>query len=441
MNVEVEHLPNCQVSLQIALPPERVESARNAIYQKYQSRAKIPGYRPGKAPKNIIAKKFQKEIEDDLKRQLVEEGFKEAAAEKEIEALSLTEVEDVKFENNGMSFRAKAITAPTFELPEYKGITVAEPSAEVSPEDLDQEIESLRERTADFHDIEDRGLEMGDFIVLDVSCKIEGQPVSELSASAGKSLDQRDDLWLEMAPESFLPGFCEPLVGGKPEETRNYTVPIAEDFPDEAIAGKSLEVEAKIKGVKSRKLPELTDEWASTISEGATVESLREAIEANLKQTKDQERHESRRRQILDHLNKNIECELPATYVHRETKRIVEEIVRENQMRGIDDQMLKEQEDQIVQNATGAAENRVKTAFILTKIAEKEGIKVTEEEFNQRIRMMAMRYEMPVEKLAKNLYQRGAFQSIEEEILVGKVLEFLVENASITVVEDSPTAA
>jgi len=433
MNVEVEHLPNCQVSLRVVLPPDRVETARKALFRKYRSRARIPGFRPGKAPEHIIAKKFQKEIDDDLRRQLVEEGFREAVADQGIKALSLTEVDEVQFdENAGLKFHAKAITAPTFELPEYKGIHVEIPSAEVDQADVDEQIQMLLERTADFHDIEDRGLQMGDFVVLDIDCSIEEKPVSELSPSAGKSLDHREDLWLEMTEESFLPGFCEPLLDAKAEEQREFNVAIAEDFPDTAIAGKLLDVKAKIKGVKRRELPEASDEWAGTISPDASLEKLREVITNNLQDEKQKKKDEAKRSQILQYLHQNIECELPSTYVHRETQRILEEIVRENQMRGIDDEELKKQEDQIVQNATGAAQNRVKTAFVLTRIAEKEGITVSKDEFNQRLRLMAARYDMPVEKLAKDLYQRGAFSAIEEEILTGKVLQFLEEHASVT---------
>ncbi len=440
MNVEVEHLPNCQVSLRVALPPERVETARQALFRRYQNRARIPGYRPGKAPHSIIAKKFQKEIEDELKRQLVEEGFQEAVKEKQIRALSLTEVDEVRLDLvEGLKFHAKAITAPAFELPEYQGIPVTLPGTEVTEAEIDQSLEELRERTADFQDIEDRPLAMDDFVVLDIRCTIEGQPVSEVSQAAGQSLDQREDLWLEMKEESFLPGFCPPLVGATQDEERTFEVAVATDFPDTLLAGKTLSVQAKVKGLKSRTLPELTDEWAATISGDASLANLREAIRGNLTTQKERQIGEARRRQILEYLHARVTCELPDTFVHRETQRIVEEIVRDNQMRGVADEELQTQEEQIVRNAAGAAENRLKTAFILTRIAEKEGIKVSSEEFNARIRAMAMRYEMPLEKMTKMLYQRNAFQAIEEELLVGKALEFL-EAAATVQPSDNPPA-
>jgi len=433
MNVEVEHLPNCQVSLRVVLPADRVAKERSRISNTYQSRAKIPGYRPGKAPQSIVAVKFKKEIEDELKRVLVDVGFREAVKEQGIRALSITEVDEVRFdEETGMRFRAKAVTAPQFELPEYKGIPIAIPSTEVTEAEIDVEIEGLRERTAEFVDFEDRTLQEGDFAVMNLDSTIEGKPVGECSPSAAKTLQERKDLWLRIAPDSFLPGFTEPLIGAKKGETREYSVTVPADFPDTTLAGKMLDVKCEITATKTRTLPEVTDEWAGKVGTEPSIETLRKLIADSLKSQKAQSVGEARRRQILDFLHSKIECELPASYVHRETRRIVENIVRENQTRGIADDTLKEKEDEIVQNATGAARNRVKTAFILTRIAESEGIKVTESEFNARLRTLSVRHEMTVEKLVKLLEQNNSFGPIEEELLIGKVLEFLDNNASVS---------
>src|SRR6059058_424551 len=163
MKVEVEKQPGSVSKLQIELPPDEVSKEWNAIANSFARFAKIPGYRPGKAPRAVIEKKFRKEIQDELTKKLVSKSYHEAIAEKQLRVVSLTNLEDVEFgDDRSMRFRATVVTAPELELPDYKNIPVELPSAEVKPEDIDEAIERLREQAADFEDVNDRPLAMGD---------------------------------------------------------------------------------------------------------------------------------------------------------------------------------------------------------------------------------------------------------------------------------------
>src|SRR5579862_1340693 len=181
MNVEVQSLPNCMTTLKVELPPEKVSKAWNEITLDYARYAKIPGFRPGKAPRTEIENKFKKEIKEEVTKRMLSEGCREAISEKKLRVLSLADVEDVEIaDDKSMRFTATLITAPEFELPEYKGIPVQHKPLDVTEAELDSWLETLRSQGADFVEITDRGLQMEDFAVIDYAGTIDGKPVDEV---------------------------------------------------------------------------------------------------------------------------------------------------------------------------------------------------------------------------------------------------------------------
>jgi trigger factor len=190
MKVEVEKQPDSVSTLQIELPPEQVAKEWNAIADNFARYAKIPGYRPGKAPRRVIEAKFKKEIHEELTKKLVSKSYRDAVAEKQLRVVSLTNLEDVKIaDDKTMRFRATVITAPEFDLPDYKNITVQLPPLEVTEEEVNTAMERLRDQSADFVEVEpERALQMDDFAVIDFEGTIEGRPISEIAPEGSKNL-------------------------------------------------------------------------------------------------------------------------------------------------------------------------------------------------------------------------------------------------------------
>lgn len=432
MNVQVENLPNCIITLRIEVPPAKVAETQNAITGEYTRQAKIPGYRPGKAPQQIIQRKFQKQIREELEQRLLNESTRNAISENKINALNIEQVDDVEFgDDQTLRFTATVVTAPEFEMPEYKGIVVHPKSAELSDEEIEQTLNSFRERFADFEDIADRGLEMEDFAVIDYAGTIDGKPVSEVAPKAGAPLSSKEDFWIKLTPESFFPGFSEQLVGAKADETREFDLDVPADFPVSELAGKKIHYKVTVKGLKTQVLPELTDELAAKIIPNKTVAELRDIIKEELTKQKVSESEGDKREQIMTHLLASVECELPQSLLRQETERLLDNLVRENQSRGVTDEILEQNKKDLVAAATQGARERVKGTFILVRIAEAEKIKVEREDMMQRITQMAIRNQMPVEKLIKELEKRKALSSIQEEVLTTKALDFLAANASV----------
>jgi trigger factor len=439
MNVQVEALPNCLATLRVDLPPDAVNAAREKITGDYAANAKLPGYRPGKVPRSIIERKFQKEIREELERKLLSESTRAAISEKHLRVLQVQNVEDVEFApDQSLRFTATVVTMPDFDLPEYRNIPVTVPPDEVSDAEVDDAIENLRSQAATFEDITGRGLEMEDFAVIDYNGTIDGKPVSEVFPKAGKPLTTNAGFWVRMKPESFLPGFCEALLGAVLGETREFDLTVPADFALQEMALKKLHYSVTVNGLKSKKLPDLDDAFAATIVEGKKLDDVRELAKGELAREKKARIESAKREQVMGFLVNKVECELPQNYVASETRRILADIVQQEQARGVPDEALKQGEKELVEMAARGAKDKLKGTFILQRIAEAEKVSVTSAEMRSRIASMARRYGMSPEKATRELEKRDSMDRVAEDILSSKVIDFLVANAEVRIAEATP---
>jgi trigger factor len=434
MNVEVENLPNCIASLHIELPPDFVTKEWNEVVKGFRKVARIPGFRPGKAPQNVVEAKFRKEIQEELTKKLVSQMTREAIREKGLNVLSISDVDAVEFTpERSMRFTATLITAPEFELPDYKGIQVKVPSGEVSDQEVEQALQNLRERHATFSDVEGRGLEMGDFAVIDYATTLDGRPLLEVEPRAPKKLGGGADFWIKLEENTFLKGFSERLLGMQSGQTRDFNLAVPNDYPFAELANRALDFNVTLKGIKSMQLPELTDELAAQVVAGFTLQKLKEGLKEQLGAEKESKLQTLKQNQIVNYLASHVECELPQSYVKDETRRIMSEIVQHNQMRGISEDVLRENQKDIISAASRNARDRLKANFILTRIAEKEGIEVKPQELRERVQILANQYRVKFEKMMSDLEEKRALGQVREEVLIGKVLDFLTSNANVEI--------
>ena len=434
MNVEVENLPNCIASLHIELPPDFVTKEWNEVVKGFRQVARIPGFRPGKAPQNVVEAKFRKEIQEELTKKLVSETTREAIREKGLKVLSISDVDAVEFTpERSMRFTATLITSPEFELPEYKGISVKIPPSGITDHELDLSLQKLRERHATFSDVEGRPLEMDDFAVIDYAATLEGRPLLEVEPKAPKMLGGGTDFWIKLDKNTFLKGFSDQLVGMRTGETRTFDLTIPDDYAVAELAKRVLDFNVTLKGIKSMQLPDLTDEFAGQVAQGLTVEKLKEALHEQLVAEQQQRLQTLKQNQIIHYLASHVECELPQSYVKDETRRIMSEIVQHNQMRGISEDVLRENQKDIISAASRNARDRLKANFILSRIAEKEGIEVKPQELRERVQILANQYRVKFEKMMTELEEKRAIGQVREEVLIGKVLDFLTSNATVEI--------
>jgi trigger factor len=432
MTVEVENQPHCVATLRIELPPEQVSKEWDAIANNFAQFARIPGYRPGKAPKRVVEAKFRKDIQDELTKKLVSQSYREAVAEKQLRVVALTNLEEVEFgQDRSMRFRATVVTAPEFELPEYKNIPVQAASAKVTEEEINAALERMREQAADFVDVPERGLQMGDFAVIDFTSNVDGKAISEIAPDVSKNLQGGKKFWLHLAPENFLPQFCDQLIGQKRDETRSVRVGFPAEFPVMELAGKTADYTVTLREIKQRVFPALDDAFAAKLMPDKNLADLRHLLEHQLEHEKEHEIERAKEAQIIKFLHERTQFEIPPSLLTQETRRALAELVQRNRERGIPDDALKTKEKELIEAAGALAANRLKTNFILHRIAESEKIAVNREDVDQRIRQEAARYNVTPDKMRKELEEHDRLNGLVEEILLGKTLAFLQANVSL----------
>ncbi len=441
MKVEVEKQPGSVSKLRIELPADEVSKEWDVIANSFARLAKIPGYRPGKAPRSVIEKRFRKEIQEEVTKKLVSKSYHEAIEQKQLKVASLADIEDVQFgEDKSMRFRATVVTTPEFEIPEYKKISVQLPETKVSEGEIDAALDRLRDQSADFVDVPERGLQMGDFAVIDFEGSIENKPVSEIAPQASQNLHGGKKFWLHLAAENFLPKFCEQLVEQKRDETRLVIVNFPEDFAVKEVAGKKADYTVTLREIKEKVLPALDDAFVNKVVAGKTLVDLRHLIEHDLEHEKEHGVDRAKETQIVKYLHERTQLELPPALLQNETRRALAELVQRNRERGVTDDMLKEKEKELIDGAAGLAAHRLKTNFILHRIAEREKIQVTKEDVDLRIREEAARYDISVEKMRKQLQEHDQLNTLAEQILLGKTLDFLKANVSVKQVVNTPSS-
>ena len=437
MKVQVEKKPESVSTLKIELPAEEVSKEWDAIANSFARFAKIPGYRPGKAPRTLIDKRFRKEIQEEVTKKLVSKSYREAIEQKKLRVASLTNLEDVQFgEDKSMRFQATVVTAPEFKLPAYKNIPVELPDTKVTEAEIDATIERLRDQTADFVDVPERGAQMEDFVVIDFEGTVEGKPISEVASNASKNLHGGKKFWLRLAPDNFLPKFCEQVVGQKKDETRTVIVDFPADFLVKELAGKQASYNVTLGEVKEKVLPRVDDAFAAKLLPGKTLADLRHTIEHDLEHEKEHQVEHAKEEQIIKYLQENTKVDLPPPLLRNEMKRALAELVQRNRARGIPDEMLKEKEKELIETAASVAHHRLKTNFILERIAEQEKIEVTREDVDLRIRQEAQRYNISADKMRKELEEHDELNTLAEQILLGKTLDFLKANVSVQPVSE-----
>ncbi|PYK30617.1 MAG: trigger factor, partial [Verrucomicrobia bacterium] len=266
---------------------------------------------------------------------------------------------------------------------------------------------------------------------------VEGKPVAEVATNASKNLHGGKKFWVRLAPDNFLPKFCEQIVGQKKEETRTVTVDFAADFLVKELAGKQASYTVTLREIKEKVLPEVNDEFAAKLLPGKTLADLRHTIEHDLEHEKEHQVDHAKDEQVIKYLHENTKFDVPPPLLRDETKRALSELVQRNRARGIPDEMLKEKEKELIETAATVAHHRLKTNFILERVAEQEKIEVTREDVDLRIRQEAQRYNISTDKMRKELEEHDQLNALAEQILLAKTLDFLKANVSVQPVSEN----
>ena len=430
MNVTVENLAPCKKLVRVELDVTAVDSAFDAIAKDYQKQAALPGFRPGKAPRDMVIKKYDAEIKDEAKRKLIGDAYRKAIDEQKISVVGYPDIEEVQFgRGQSLQFTATIETAPEFQLPEYKGLPATFETKSVTDADVERALDLLRGQHASYNTVA-RPLANGDIAVVNYGGTCDGKAITELAPTA-KGLTEQKNFWVETTEGKFIPGFAAQLIGANAGDKRTVNVDFPADFVTKELQGKKGVYEVELVEVKEKVLPPIDDELAKKY-DADNLERFRAVVRVDLERELKQTRSNALRSQVVKELLSKVNFDLPESAVAHETRNVVYDLVRQNTQRGIARELIEQQKDEIYSVAAVNAKERVKLAFLVGRIAEQEKIQASQEDVLKRAQQLAAMYQTPFEQFIKDLQKRNGVNELYEQVLHEKVLELLEKNAIIT---------
>ena len=426
MSVKVEKLEKNAVKLEITVSSEKFNEALNKSYKKNAKRFNVPGFRKGKAPMQVIMKYYGEGVlYDDAINFACEMSYPAAIEENKIEVVDYPSIDVVSIgKGEDFVYTATVTVKPEVKLGDYKGIEAKKVEYTVSDEDVDAEINAMREKAARVVSKEDSAIENGDIAVID----FEGF-VDEVAFEGGKG----EDFDLTIGSGTFIPGFEEQLVGVKAGEEKDVNVTFPEDYRVEDLAGKPAVFKVLVKAVKVKEVPELDDEFAKDSSEFETLADLK----ADVKKKQEEANAEKAKREYEDELIKkvteNAEVDIPDVMIEKEVDFMVRDLEMKLKYQGLNIEkyleLLGMTMDKLRSDFRETASVRVKTNLVITSIAKAENVEVTEDEIKARAEEIAKRY--GTEKLEEmtNYILTAEKENIKEEISNNKVIDLIVENS------------
>lgn len=432
MKILVEKQANCTATLRVEIPADKVQNERQKVAQTLALKAKVPGFRPGKAPRAVIEKRFNKEIVAESRETLINTALDEAIKQEDLKVLDFGRVENLSDAvDGGLTFTTKLMLAPEVKLPDYKGIKVTVPSAELPEEDLQSQLDTLRERFADFTDIEGRAAEMGDFAVINYTSTVDGKPSAEALGKSLGYLEGREGFWVRLDEKTFLPGFAAQLIGMKPGDQRDIAVTLPDDFPVEDLRNREMVFATSLGELKQSVLPELNDELAERLAPGKTLAEITEIIRSNMAQERKRRIDDMKVNQIVAHFTNQADFELPEELVASETQNQADAMVRRGVQSGVSEDQIQSQQEDIFANAKQQAVSNLRANFILQEIARAEKIAVSDNEIVNHLIQLAAARKVAPKKFINEMRRSGRIPSIRSSMIIGKAIDFLVEHADV----------
>jgi trigger factor len=435
VNVQLSTVSDSRKNLVVTLDKDEVDAEHRAVVGEYVRQARLPGFRPGKAPEALVIKRFAKEIAEEFKQKVVAKAYRGGLDKEKLDVLSVVSVEEGTIEP-GLSAAVTVVVdvRPDFSLPDYVGLPTQIAPVDPTDAEIDSVIQALRSEGADFKPAE-RAAQKGDYVKLAYEGTVDGRKIAEIAGD--KQLYAKvPQTWEEVegTNEGIIPGLGMHLAGVSKGDKRSVRIVFPADFqPVPALAGKTAEYSLEIQEVRERILPEL-DEKFFKAHQADSLEALKGQIRTNLKLQKEQRNRAAQRNQVTQALADRVSFEAPVSLVEAETQGVLRQFIEENMRRGVPAEQFEKGKKELFEGARKAAVARIKVQLILAKVAEAEKLAVSERDIDMYIRREAVRSNQRPDKIAKDLAKsRDALRSVQQSIIFDKAVDFLVSKATFTV--------
>ena len=425
MNLKnVEKLEKNKVTITVEVGKDEFAAAIEKAYKKQVKQMKIPGFRPGHAPRKVIEGMYGVEVfYDEAMNIAFPAAYEAALTEAKLDPVEHPQVEVTEVNEDGFTFKATFANYPEVKLGEYKGLSAVKPAVEVTDEDVEKNLQQMQERNARMVTVE-REAQNGDTAVIDFLGKMDG-----VAFDGGKG----EKYPLELGSGSFIPGFEEQVVGMKAGEEKDIDVTFPEDYHADELAGKAVVFTVKVHEVKMKDMPALDDEFAKDVSEFDTLDELKADVRKNIAEGKENAANQTFENNLVEKAADNMECDIPEAMIENQAHRVVDnykmQIQSQYGMKFADYlQMTGMNEADLIDSAKEPALAQLRGSLVLEAIVKAENIEATEEEIDAEVQKMADQYGLKVEDVKKYLPTADMAEQIKRE----KAIKLIVESATAT---------
>lgn len=413
---------DCKRTLEITIPVEEVRKTTRHVVEELSAKVKLPGFRPGKVPANVVLARFKDQVRQDVLDHLLGPAFNRKADELALHVVGAPTVKDLKFEEGEpVEFTAEFEVRPEFELQDYDNLTVPYEEQQVSDEDVDARLTSLREQRAELVNVDPRPVEAGDFAVISLE---------SLSSVGTEEPIKQDEMNLEVGGEYTLPEFTENVTGMEVGDSKEIEVVYPSDYSGRNLAGRTVTFRVTVNGIRKREMPELNDEFAQDMGDYKTLDDLKENVRRSILAEREYVARERAKEAIVDLLGETYSFPVPDAYVNQQVETQVRRQIRNLAAQGADMNNVQIDWEKVIAEEKAPAAKSVRAGIVLDKIAAAESVAVTEQEVNDEVARIARRENVAPAALRERIAKDGSLNRIAQQMQTEKTLNLLLERAT-----------
>ena len=423
MKVDVLQLEPCKRLLKIEIPKEAVAEELESVYKEIKKVAQVPGFRKGKAPRQILEKYHFQDAKDEALKRLIPSGYSAALKKLKISPVSLPEIDKIKFEENKpLYFEAAIDIKPEIKIKKYKELSINRKKLILDEKEVEGTLNLLRERLAEYKTIDTRPIKDGDYIVADYECSVDG-----------KVTEKKEKLWLCIKDDKKQPNsdIVNKLKGANISQEVEIKTNLPKDYPKADAAGKEAVFKIVIKEIKEKSLPPLDNEFVKNIGDYKTLDELKEAIRKDIKLKKESEIKANMELQLSELLLKLNPIDAPSSMISGQTEELVKSAKTRLMYQGLKEEEIKLREKELREGFKVEAERQVKMHFILDAIIESENIICEEEDLKLRLEEIAGKHGRSPEEIREHLTKDNSLEALKDQLCHEKTIDFLIKEARI----------
>ena len=433
LDVEITESGPCLRHVVVKVPRADIDAVHDVAVGELSDSAEVPGFRKGHVPAGLIAKRFRRELADEVKQKLLVGSLEQLAEDHDLEPINEPnlDVDMIEIPEEGdFEYEFDVEVRPEFDLPDYKGLTIDRPVQEVTDEDVDAYLQQFLLQYAHFHD-HDGPAETGDTVVVDLAFTHGGETVRTIEEAM---LELRSLLRFQ---DAELEGFDELMAGVAAGEERTGEITVAAEADNVAMRGETLGVTFSVTAVKKTHLPELDDEFLDRLGV-EDEDALKDALRGTLERQAEFGQRQNTRSQVLERITESADWDLPEELVTKQTENALRREILEMQQAGFTPQEIQARENEIRQHAISTTRQAIKEHFVLDRIAEEEELEVDGSDLDTEIQLMAMQSGENPRRLRARLIKSGMIENLEAQVRERKSIEVILEHAEFNDVEGEP---